>query len=309
MPKMSIKIALNGPTMGTRWSAIFYTDENVEQIHQALQATVSKVDQQMSTWQPDSDLMRLNAAALNQWHSVPDDLVKVIELGLAIGEATDGAFDIGLGDAVRAWGFGVNPADPALIKAAMQRPRPMTQDALELDRANQRIRKTTAVDLDLSGIAKGFAVDQMIAVLQGFSITSALCSLDGELRAIGHHPAGTPWSIAVERPDYIARAAHSMLTLSDMAAATSGDYRHWIDVGPRRLSHTMDRSRGTPIDGRPASVTVLANTCVAADAWATALLVKGVEAGTALARGQGLSALFLTRVGEGFTQVGVGHFA
>jgi thiamine biosynthesis lipoprotein len=309
MQKMSTKIALNGQTMGTRWSAICYATENVEHIQVALQAAVSKVDQQMSTWKPDSDLMRLNAAALNQWHSIPDDLAKVIELGLAIGEASDGAFDIGLGHAVRAWGFAANPADPAQIKAAIQHPRPMTQDALELDRANLRIRKKSVVDLDLSGIAKGFAVDQMIAVLLGFGITSALCSLDGELRAIGNHPDGKPWSAAVERHDYQSRAAHSVLTLTDMAAATSGDYRHWVDVGAKRLSHTIDRQRGAPVDGGPASVTVLANTCIAADAWATALLVKGVEEGAALARQQGLSALFLTRAGAGFDAFGVGAFA
>lgn len=309
MPKMFTKIALNGQTMGTRWSAIFYTDENAEHVQKSLQSTVSKVDQQMSTWQPDSDLMRLNASALNQWQAIPDDLAKVIELGLAIGQASNGAFDIGLGDAVRAWGFAANPADATQIKTAMQRRRPMTQDLLELDRANGRIRKAASVDLDLSGIAKGFAVDQMIAVLHGFGITSAICSLDGELRAIGQHPDGKPWSIAVERPNYQSRAAHSMLTLSNMAAATSGDYRHWIDLGPKRLSHTMDRQRGAPIDRGPASVTVLANTCIAADAWATALLVKGVEEGAALARQQGLSALFLSRAGDGFTQVGVGHFA
>lgn len=309
MPKMFTKTVLNGATMGTRWSAVFYAGENVEHIGEALQASVSKVDQQMSTWKPDSDLMRLNAAPLNQWQTVPDDLAKVIELGLAIGEASGGAFDIGLGDAVRAWGFVEKPADTGQIKAAMQRPRPMTQDALDLDRAGLRIRKKVPVDLDLSGIAKGFAVDQMIAVLQVLGVTSALCSLDGELRAMGNHPDGKPWSIAVERPDYATRAAHSMLTLSDMAAATSGDYRHWIDVGAKRLSHTMDRRRGAPVDGGPASVTVLANTCIAADAWATALLVMGVDAGAALARAQGLSALFLTRAGDGFEHFGVGVFA
>ena len=154
---------------------------------------------------------------------------------------------------------------------------------LELDHAAQRLRKSAAVTLDLSGIAKGFAVDQMIAVLARFGIEHALVGLDGELRAIGQRPEGLPWAVALEKPDYEVRAPLSMLELHDGALATSGSYRHWVDLGTQRLSHTMDPARGGPVLGAAASVTVLADTCMDADAWATAFMVMGKDRAPLLA--------------------------
>ena len=104
-----------------------------------------------------------------------------------------------------------------------------------------------------------------------------------------------PWSIAVEAPDPARRAPNSILALTDAAVATSGDYRHWVEVQGRRFSHTMDPSRGAPILRSPASVTVVAQSCAEADAWATALMVLGADRGAELARKRGLNALFLLR--------------
>src|SRR5690606_32932512 len=111
MSKMSTKrarFALNGPTMGTRWSALFFAEPGFDRgaVQAALQAAVDEVDAQMSTWKPDSDLMRLNAAPVGDWVEVPERLRTVLRLGLEIGRASGGAFDIGMGDAVAAWGFG-----------------------------------------------------------------------------------------------------------------------------------------------------------------------------------------------------------
>lgn len=108
--------------------------------------------------------------------------------------------------------------------------------------------------------------------------------------------------MAIETPDHDLRAPQSILALQDAAVATSGDYRHWVEVGGRRLSHTMDPRRGAPLAAAPASVTVIAPTCTEADAWATALMVTGVDAGLALAARHGLSALFLTREADGRVQ-------
>ena len=112
---------------------------------------------------------------------------------------------------------------------------------------------------------------------------------------MGLRPDGAPWGVAVEAPDPDRRTPHSVLALHDAAVATSGDYRHWVEVQGRRLSHTMDPSRGAPLIAPPASVTVIARTCAEADAWATALMVLGEEAGAKLATQQGLDALFLLR--------------
>jgi thiamine biosynthesis lipoprotein len=292
-----VRHALNGATMGTRWSALVFApaDFDLRPVRAALQAAVDRVDAQMSTWRPESDLMRLNAAPVGAWCDLPEDLARVLRLGLAIGRASGGAFDIATGDAVAAWGFGPAEAAPGAIRAAIEAPRRPAWDCLDLD--GTRLRKRAAVTLDLNGIAKGYGVDRLAEVLAGFGIGSALVGIDGEMRALGARPDGTPWAIAVEAPDPDRRAPHSVLGLEDAAVATSGDYRHWVTVGGRRLSHTMNPVTGAPLGTPPASVTVVAPTCAEADAWATALMVLGPEHGADCARRTGLDALILVRDG------------
>ena len=315
MPKMStdlIRHALNGPTMGSRWTALFFAPPvfappvfDPAPMQAALQAAVDAVDAQMSTWKPDSDLMRLNAAPVGAWQDIPTDLARVLELGLMIGRASGGAFDIGMGDVVRAWGFGPAAADPQAIRAAMQAARRPAHEVLELD--GNRARKIAPLSLDLNGIAKGYGVDRLAETLLDHGIRAALVGIDGEMRATGLRPGGNPWAIAVEAPHHNRRAPHSILTLQDAAVATSGDYRHWVTVQGQHLSHTMDPRRGAPLLASPASVTVIAPTCAQADAWATALMVKGVDAGADLARQVGIDALFLMRNDAGSVQsIGVG---
>ncbi|MCB1334261.1 MAG: FAD:protein FMN transferase [Roseivivax sp.] len=311
MSKMSTepaRIALNGATMGTRWSALFFAGPDVdkEAVRGALQAAVDEVDGQMSTWKPDSDLMRLNAAPVGEWIAVPVRLLEVLCLGLEIGLASGGAFDIGMGDAVTAWGFGPQAAAPEGIRAAMETSRRPAHQALEFE--GDRVRKLAPVALDLNGIAKGYGVDRLAETLRDQGIADALVGIDGEMRAMGLRPCGDAWSIAVEAPDAERRTPHSILALQDAAVATSGDYRHWVEVQGRRLSHTMDPRRGAPLIASPASVTVVARTCAEADAWATALMVLGPEKGATLARQSGLDALFLLRNDDSSARgVGVGR--
>jgi len=293
-----VRHALSGPTMGTSWSALFYAAPGFDPapLGAALQAAVDEVDAQMSTFEPRSDLMRLEAAPLHAFVPVPDRLMTVLALALDIGRASNGAFDIGIGDAVRAWGFGPQPADGRLIRAALEAPRRAAHEMLELDAATRRVKKSAPVAFDLNGIAKGYGVDRLAGTLRDFGIASALVGIDGEMRTAGLRSDGRPWTIAVEAPCPDRRTPHSLLALEDAAVATSGDYRHWIEVpGGRRLSHTMDPRRGAPLAASPASVTVVARTCAEADGWATALMVLGADAGGKIAERIGLDALFLFR--------------
>ena len=311
MSKMSTeraRIALNGPTMGTRWSALLFADPGFDPgpVRSALQAAVDEVDGQMSTWKPDSDLMRLNAAPIGEWIAVPARLLEVLRLGLEIGRASGGAFDIGMGDAVMAWGFGPEAAAPDGIRTAMAASRRPAHDVLEIN--GEHVRKAAPIALDLNGIAKGYGVDRLAEILRNQGISDGLVGIDGEMRAMGLRPNGEAWTIAVEAPDAERRTPHSILALQDAAVATSGDYRHWVEVQGRRLSHTMDPRRGAPLISSPASVTVVARTCAEADAWATALMVLGPDKGAALARRSGLDALFLLRDDDASARgVGVGR--
>lgn len=302
MSKMSTETArhaLNGPTMGTGWQATFNAGSSVDPgpIRAALQAAVDEVDEQMSTWNADSDLMRINAAPVGQWVAVPARLRHVLDLGLEIGRASGGAFDVGMGDAVTAWGFGPEDAAPGGIRAAMDTLRRPAHEILEI--ADETLRKTAPITLDLNGIAKGYGVDRLAETLHDHGIADGLVGIDGEMRAMGLRPDGDAWTIAVEAPDPDRRAPHAILALEDAAVATSGDYRHWVEVQGRRLSHTMDPHRGAPLIASPASVTVVARTCAEADAWATALMVLGPDLGAAVAKNRGLDALFLRRDDDG----------
>ena len=309
IPTDLVRHTLSGATMGTRWSALFYAPPayDPEPIRAALAKSVDLVDRQMSTWNPDSDLMRLNRAQVGTWVSVPAELMEVLAKGLEIGRLSDSAFDIGMGDVVTAWGFGPQDADTQAISTTLGKSRAPAHDILNLDPEARKVCKRSTVTLDLSGIAKGYAVDQMVMVFGSFGITDTLVGLDGEMRACGAPPGGETWTVAIERPDYETRAPLSIITLTDAAVATSGDYRHWVDVGSKRLSHTMNPTLSGPLTGAPASVTVLAETCMEADAWATALMVAGQQKGAVLTKGLGLSAVFIHRDGDGFRNTYLGN--
>ena len=220
----TVRLALSGPAMGSRWTAVVFAPATVaaEALTDRLAAAVEAVEQQMSTWRADSDLMRLNRAPTGTWVAIAADLAHVLAAALRIGRLTEGAFDIGVGRAVASWGFGAQAADepgPLALRESL------AIEALELDERGRRARKRTALTLDLSAIAKGFGVDALARALDARGVDAYLVGIDGELRARGVKPDGAPFAVALERPDVGRRAAMGALALEDAAVATSGDYR------------------------------------------------------------------------------------
>lgn len=197
----------------------------------------------------------------------------------------------------------------SILRGPVPSPCRPIDELLEVDVARGRARRLADVAFDLCGIAKGFGVDELARVLDRHDIGAWLVGIDGELRARGCKPDGSPWAIALEAPDYGRRGAMGAIDLVDAAVATSGDYRHWADFGGERLSHTMDPRAGAPLRGDIASVTVVAPTCTDADAYATALMVLGAQAGCAHAERHGLDALFVVRDGDALRTIGCGAFA
>ena len=319
MPKTSsdpaalcLRTTLHGPTMGTRWSASVDAGATVDMIalQHDLAAAVEQVDAQMSPWKPESDLVRLNRAPVDAWVDLPLEMLEVLTCAMDIHRLSAGAFDPCVGALVDAWGFGAvrDAPDAAAIHTARQAAPCTVREGLEIDRAAGRARKRAPLQLDLCGIAKGYAVDCMAAVLQQYGVRHALAALDGELRAVGSQASGAPWAVALESPEVGRRAVRGVIELEDMAVATSGDYRHYLNVGDARLAHTMDARRAAPVNNAVASVTVLGRTCMEADAWATALLVAGPGEGLGLAQRRGLEVLFLLRRPEGLVEMGLGRF-
>jgi thiamine biosynthesis lipoprotein len=283
--------------MGSRWSAVVHVAPDVDTaaLAAALAAAVEEVEAEMSTWRPTSDLERLNRAPIGEWTPIPTGLLTVLEAALAVGELSEGAFDIGVGDLVRAFGFGggARTPDAARIAATAGRSSFEPPKTLDLDPVNRRARRLAPLTIDLSGIAKGYGVDRMAEVATAHGISSFLVGIDGELRAKGRKPGGGAWIVGQERPDREARALAGVIELTDAAVATSGDYRHVHEIDGRRHSHTMDPRTGAPLVGDLAQVTVVAESCMVADAWATALMVAGAARGPALARRMGLAAILV----------------
>ena len=237
--------------MGSRWTVrLDCGDTQAAALTDVCAQAVEVVEQQMSNWRAGSDLNRLNAAPLGEWVNLPAHLMTVLEMAAQIGRASDGVFDVGVGALVQAWGFGPaqGVADPKAIGALMGKPI-RSFDALELDMGLGRARKTAAMSLDLSGIAKGYGVDVLAAVLADHGVTQCLCGLDGELVARGLRPDGKPWAVALEQPDPTRRAGRSMVELTDRAIATSGSYRHFVTLGKLRVSHTMNPRTGGACGG------------------------------------------------------------
>lgn len=300
--KQMVRRTLHGSTMGTRYSAVFYAPPlaNVAELEAALFEAVDRVDRQMSTWNPDSDLNRLNAAPTGRWIDLPHELMTVLAAALQVERSSHGAFDINVGSIVSAWGFGPAAREGghhAFANSSMAAHHAASK-ALELISGEGRALKTMPVALDLSGIAKGYGVDELARVMDEFRISSWLVGIDGEMRAKGMKPDGTMWAVAHERPDRHVREAMGVIELQDIAVATSGNYRHVVEIDGKAHSHTIDPHTAMPLENNVASITVLAPSCMEADAWATALMVMGAQKALSVGRTRGFDVVCVLQDGS-----------
>ncbi|MFU8764814.1 MAG: FAD:protein FMN transferase [Haliea sp.] len=297
-------VELSGATMGTTWHVTYLPSDHAAQ-PAALQAELERllvaVNDSMSTWQPDSEISRFNRSPPGEWFTLSAPFAEVMAVALAIGELSGGAYDVTVGPLVELWGFG--PSRPRLdtpsATAIRERLEQVGQGFIELDLAQSRMRRLRAVEVDLSSIAKGYAVDVLAEALEAQRIADFLVEVGGEMRLAGRSPRGDAWRIAVERPQPGARSVALGIALTDAAVATSGDYRNYFEVDGRRYSHSIDPRSGWPVQHDLVSVTVIAADCMRADAWATALTVLGAEQALALAEAEGLAVYLLRRDGEG----------
>ena len=298
--------SMNGLTMGTTWSVRLQADAAaIPDLQRDVQAQLDLVVAQMSTWERGSDLSRFNRAAAGTRQPLPPEMRQVMDAALALARDTGGAFDPTVGALVNLWGFGPDgerrAPDAALLDRTMTR---VGWQRLKLD-ASGVMTQPGDIYVDLSGIAKGYAVDQVTRYLLAQEVSAFLVEVGGELRSHGHKPDGTPWRIAVEQPtpaDFNERAAaaQAVVALDGMAMATSGDYRHFLAEDGRRYSHTIDPRNGQPVSHGLASVSVLHAECMHADALATALTVLGPAQGWDYARRRKLAAFFVWHDGDGF---------
>lgn len=306
---------LAGSTMGTQWQVQLVSDGDgqLEGLATAIEALLQQLDHGIfSTWQPDSELNRLNRDSSGQPLAVSPELLQVLQAAQQIHAQSDGAFDASVGPLVDLWGFGpvavtASPG-PEAIAAARAR---LGMAELAIDAAAGTVTRPARLQLDLSGIAKGYAVDRVAALLQQRGFSSFLVEIGGELRLQGRQPDDSAWTIAIERPNPDAREVQALLDSKGeaLALAGSGDYRNYRIIDGVRQSHEIDPLRGIPVQHALAAVTVLADTAMQADAWATALMVLGPADGRRVADRLGLSAYFIIRAGDGWQVHASGRFA
>lgn len=300
------KLELAGDTMGTQYSVKFGAEGlNTPALQAEIETVLADVNGMMSTYLADSEISRFNASGSTGWLTVSGAFCLSVEKALELSDYTDGAFDITVAPLVNLWGFGPGeiieepPAD-AVIAAMLQS---VGYTKLRTDCSQPALRKDVPeLMLDMSAFGKGFAVDRIAALLDSKGIKDYLVEVGGELRLRGHNIRGERWAIGIEMPLTFERRPHTVVRLTDVALATSGDYRNFFVADGQHYSHTIDTRTGKPVTHSLASVTVLDRSGYRADALATALLVMGPEQGMALAMRDELAVLFLLRDGDSVSE-------
>jgi thiamine biosynthesis lipoprotein len=301
-------LQFQGTTMGTTYTVKVVDPPRAIQpsrVETAINEVLQTVNGRMSTYLEDSELSRFNRSQATDWVDASQELVTVLQEAQHVSALTEDAFDVTVGPLVNLWGFGPEREGSKRIPS---------QDAIEeamakvgYTRVHVRVsppgikKEIPDLYLDLSAIAKGYAVDRVAERLESCGCNNYMVEVGGEVRVKGHNARAIPWRIAIEKPTGGERSAYKILELQGQALATSGDYRNYFEADGQRYSHTINPATGRPIAHRLASVTVISRTSMFADAMATALLVLGPERGYLLAERNGLAAFFIIKADKGFT--------
>ncbi len=294
---------LRGATMGTTYTVKIaepVTPDAAVSLTARIDEELGRINRSMSTYDSQSELSIINRSGAGQWIEVSSGLFEVLSIAASLHGDSGGAFDVTVGPLVNLWGFGPHDVAPGPPTAAqLEQARAVVGfELLSLRSTPPSIMKAHRdVYIDLSAIAKGYAVDRLAALLHRDGFEHFMVEIGGEIKLSGHNPGGSGWRIALERPDGDRIVPDEVLTLSDMALATSGNYRNFREIDGQRYGHTLDPRTGAPVTHRLAAVTVLHEDAVWADAYATAFVVLGPENGLAVASDLGIAARFILRDG------------
>lgn len=301
-----ILIVLDGPTMGTTYSVKFASlpdGVTTAGLQEELRAILERINRLMSTYDPDSEVSRFNRHEGLDWFDMSAETISVVSVARRVSDVTGGAFDITVGPLVDLWGFGgKSESDGSAIQQ-----EPSTDEIrtvrgrlgfrhLEIREDPPALRRArVGIGIDLSGIAKGHAVDQIADHVESAGVDSYMVEVGGEIRTRGLKPDGRAWRLGIEAPLRGERSVHREIELRNDAMATSGDYRNYFESKGNVYSHLLDPRTGRPVKHRLASVSVIADKCINADALATALMVLGPAEGYRVALEHELAVLWVLR--------------
>ncbi|PIE39153.1 MAG: hypothetical protein CSA53_02965 [Gammaproteobacteria bacterium] len=301
-------VALEGQAMGTFWHVTFVPTSavlNNDGLKQGIADVLERLEASMSTYRPHSDISRFNKLSAGEPFTPDADFTVVLDAALEVGKKSGGAYDVTIGPLIEVWGFGAKgrrttlPEKQEIEKALAA----SGVSALRWEKNLGQLTKTRPVGLDFSSLVKGYAVDAVALWLQSQGIEQYLVEVGGELRVAGGKPNGQPWRVAIEQPEVMSGDIAATLALTNAAVATSGDYRNFFEVDGKRYSHTIDPRTGYPVDHNLVSVTVIHDSAMFADAWATALLVVGTEQALRLAKQYNLAVFLIRRKDDAFIAI------
>ena len=294
-------VTLTGPTMGTSWSVIVIADltaDNVTVLEESIVSELREINSLMSTYDPNSKLSQFNRLDSSESVAMHEDVLTVIDAALKVSELTDGAYDVTLGPLIRLWGFGTTSAQQDVPLPEQITDLLSMSGYKNIERMSNTLRKRyTNMEVDLSSIAKGFAVDKLGELVDATGAENYSVEIGGELLTRGSNINGQQWRIGIEQPDTTTEFG---IAVSDAHIASSGSYRNYREVDGKRYSHLIDGRTGSPISHTTASVTVLHENTMLADAWATALMVLDYDSALELAEQQNIAALFTIKKTAGF---------
>ena len=287
---------ISGTAFGTYWRISAPAGGDIARLAPRIDALFAAIDLQFSPWRTDSAISRFNAGPAGV-QAADSALIEVTEAALEIADQSAGAFDPTVGPLVARWGFGpIDQGGAPDWRGLSVEPSGLTKMRADLT-------------LDLCGIAKGWALDRATDLAREAGFESLLLDLGGEFIAIGRHPDGRDWRLAVEAPRPSQPAAAALRLPDGAAAATSGMRAQSYSLNGRFYSHIIDPDTQEPAAGALRSVTVVASDASTADGWATALCAAGVAAGPALADIQDIAALFLIDEHGALREVRTGSIA
>ncbi len=298
-------IKISGEQLGTQYRVTVVADQPApDDLSDQIAALIGLVDQSMSTYRDDSELTLFNGTAVNEATRISADFAEVMALSFEVWEASGYLFDPTVGPLVDLWGFGPEIPLNNRVPLSEEIQSALSQTGfgsvtLESDEEGFWLIKSLNVRLDLSGIAKGHAVDIVANHLELLALTDYLVEVGGEVRVSGNNPKGKPWRVAIETPQ-IMGGVERVLELNDSALATSGDYRNFFEFEGKRYSHLIDPRDGYPVKHSTVSSTVVMDSCAKADAWSTAFLIMGHEQAMTLANQKGIALYLIVGGSNGF---------
>lgn len=316
MEKPDNRFDFSGTTMGTSYSVSLASqqpDLDVSGLQQQVEQLLSSINKKMSTYNPESELSLFNQQNSTEWVEMSPETIDLIQTARRVSRDTGGAYDITLGSVIDLWGFGPEPAtsaDKPSMDKILDTMNNVGHQLLQISKDGTQLRKLVPdITVDLSSIAKGYAVDAVGKLLEGQTHNRYVVEIGGEIRSRGQSPDKKPWQIGIESPDPETQVAgYVALAVESAHIATSGDYRNYREVGGERLSHIIDGRSGYPVNHNLASVTVMHGTTAQADAWATAFMVMGADEAIAVANKKGLAIAITVREGERFVNYSTAAF-